>query len=143
MRDKDDMKKTESSAYVRAINEMTGLFETITGSVSLPKELIDDNRQYFGVKADGDGMSTYGINNGDILMFEVTDQISSGEIGCFVFGSARKSVCRLFKEYENGRAYLFGDLKTREPILVDRDDPDFHVIGKLATVIKDVRNKKY
>lgn len=135
--------KKKDKGTIEGLREVTNLFNEKTGVIALPAEMIDSSHEYYGVKADGHGMSSYGINNGDVLMFEVSDQISSGEIGTFTIGPEHKTLCRLYKQYENGEIWLLGDPAIREPIKIDPGDPNFHVIGKLTSIIKDVRGKKY
>jgi SOS-response transcriptional repressor LexA len=81
-------------------------------------------------------MTSAGINDGDLLIFEVGDTLEDGDIGMFFFGKEHKSVCRIYKTYQSGAIYLLGDLK-REPIRVDHDE-NFRIGGKLVGICKAV-----
>lgn len=128
---------------IEELNEVTDLFNVNTKLITLPAEMFNVGSEYYGAKADGDGMLSYGINSGDLLIFEKTDQIASGKIGTFSIGPEHKTLCRLYRQYENGESWLLGDPAIREPIRVDPENPEFYVIGKLTSIIRDVRGKKY
>ena len=85
-------------------------------------------------------MTSAGINDGDLLIFEVADTLEDGEIGMFFYGEEHKSICRIYKRYQSGAVYLLGNLK-REPIRVD-DDENFYIGGRLVGIYKAIQRKQ-
>ena len=137
------MNNKEAKSYIESLKSITDFFQTVNNMISIPTEYIDKNHDYFSTRAAGDGMAVFGIDEGDTLIFEVSDTIASGEIGMFIYGEEHTSVCRIYKEYENGNIFLLGDPNLRQPIQIMPGEQNFHVIGKLTTIMKDVRNKTY
>ena len=137
------MKKADAIKYIESIRKVTDYFENCKGMIPLPEGIIDSNGSYFSCNATGTGMCLYGIDDGDYLVFEVSDTITSGEIGMFIYGEMHTTVCRLYKEYDDGGIYLLGDPNVRQPIKIDKNDLDFSVVGQLVAVVKNMRNKKF
>ena len=47
------------------------------------KTLLSPSKEYFCQYADGDSMINENINQGDLIVFEKSNQIRNGEVGCF------------------------------------------------------------
>ena len=135
------MNKDESGKYISELSEASDFFDrSAKKTMWIPKEFFDENKDYFGARAAGDGMTSAGINDGDLLIFEVADTLEDGEIGMFFYGKEHKSVCRIYKRYQSGAVYLLGNLK-REPIRVD-DDENFYIGGRLVGIYKAIQRKQ-
>lgn len=103
--------------------------EDIIDYISLP--FLSDN--HFAQRASGDSMIGAGISDGDILVFEHTQDISNGEIGAFCVDG--HCSCKRFKKLENG-LILQPENGEYDPILIDKDT-DFRIIGRLKRVVKE------
>lgn len=131
------MDKEEAGKYISELSEVSDFFgRSAKKTMWIPKEFFNADKDYFGAHAAGDGMTSAGINDGDLLIFEVGDTLEDGDIGMFFYGKEHKSVCRIYKTYQSGAIYLLGDLK-REPIRVDHDE-NFRIGGKLVGICKAV-----
>lgn len=137
------MDEKQGEEYLKDLGNTVGYFkeELIDGEIALPADFLDKDKHYFSATAFGNGMSGAGINDGDIIVFEVTDHIESGEVGMFFFDG--KSACRIYRKYDSGKEYLLAANSEREPYEIKPDDKTFHVAGRLAIVIKNVKGKKF
>lgn len=109
------------------------LGEKPTDYFMLPKALCDENKTYFAFTASGDGMALENIRSGDIVIFEETDKIENGDIGCFRFKDNQIACKKYFYDEENKLHILeFCDLK-QKPIIINEKEK-FQVLGKLAFV---------
>lgn len=130
------MNRKQGEKHLEKLGATVGYFkeEGITGSISLPPDFLDDEKSYFSATASGNGMSGVGINDGDIIVFETTDHVESGDVGMFFFDG--KSACRIYRKYDSGKAFLLATDSSREPYEIKPDDNTFHVAGKLACIVK-------
>lgn len=111
------------------------------GTVDLPEDIFQDVKNSFMIRANGNGMHDAGIDDGDYLLFQKTDQLGSGEIGAFVYGTDHRTTCRIYKKL-NEKTYLLATSTEREPVRVD-DDAEFQILGRLLYIIKDVRANRF
>lgn len=79
----------------------------------------------FANPAMGDSMEP-GIHNGDLLIFQVTPEVTSGKIGSFSLNGAY--YCKRFKRLADGSCWLFSDNPAYDPIPI-RPGDDFRVLG--------------
>lgn len=96
----------------------------------LPKSILDLDKEYFSFSVTGNGMINIGIQDGDIVVFETTDFLENGDIGCFIVDG--QPMCKRYffnKEY-NLHILQFEDGK-QAPILVNNKQ-NFKILGKLA-----------
>lgn len=78
------MNKDEAGKYISELSEVSDFFDrSAKKTMWIPKEFFDENKDYFGARAAGDGMTSAGINDGDLLIFEVGDTLEDGDIGMF------------------------------------------------------------
>ena len=62
-----------------------GIFveDNIEEYISLPESLLSSRKDYFCQYADGDSMIDENIQSGDLIIFEKTQQLNNGDVGCF------------------------------------------------------------
>lgn len=118
----------------------TGLFvnDEISEYVPLPTDKLARGKEYFGQYAKGDSMINAGIIDGDIIVFEKTNVIESGKIGCFCIDE-NIATCKRFNKTDSSIILMPANDK-HMPIVVDIMNECFRVIGKLAFVVSDRRN---
>lgn len=138
------MNKKQGDKYFKKLLEGKDFADKsrVTEGIGIPKSWCDQDKSYFCCPSGNNAMNGIGINEGDLLAFEVTDNLNSGEVGLF-FIKDGKSVCRIYKVYDSGSTYLIATDSSVEPYRVDPDDNEFHIVGKLVAILKDVRNKNY
>lgn len=109
----------------------TGLFvdDQVEDYIAVPDKYIKPGHDYFANTASGDSMIGKGIKDGDVLVFEKTSIIESGEIGAFCVGES-EAVCKTFRKLSNGMILLESANESYDPIEIDLTDECFRVIGK-------------
>ena len=138
------MNKEQGEQYLKMLSKTTDFFrsERITSGVGVPVEWTDPDKSYFCCPSGSDAMSGIGINKGDLLVFEVIDTLNSGEAGLF-FCKGDRCVCRIYREYDSGRKYLMTAGNSEEPYRIEPDDTDFHIVGRLAAILKNMKDKTF
>lgn len=114
----------------------TGLFvdDAIIGHISVPVSMLPNkSAEYFAQYASGDSMIGAGIENGDLLVFEKTQQLDNGQIGTFCIDD-NIATCKKFSRV-GGNVYLLPANDSFEPIPVAPDNSCFRVVGVLALKI--------
>lgn len=99
-----------------------------------------DLGDYFGRDTDtfvlrvwGDSMVDAGIRQGDLVVVHHQPTLQSGDIGVVCLGQ-EVTVKRIF--IEAGRIRLQPENEKMSPVFVSRDDPEFHIGGKVIGVIR-------
>ena len=114
----------------------TGLFvdDAIIGHISVPISMLPNkSAEYFAQYASGDSMIGAGIESGDLLVFEKTQQLDNGQIGTFCIDD-NIATCKKFSRV-GGNIYLLPANDSFEPIPVTPDNACFRVVGVLALKI--------
>lgn len=103
--------------------------------VAVPDDNLNPNSEYFAQYAKGDSMKNAGIDNGDIIVFEKTNFLEDNKIGCFCIDEG-VATCKKFKK---GLSYiqLIPANPNYDPIVIDLENTNFRIVGKLRKVIKD------
>lgn len=102
-------------------------------SIAMPEHLFNEEKNYFSFVATGNGMINAGIKDNDIVIFEITDEIKNGEIGCFTING--KPICkRYFYNQEHSLHVLQYEDSKQAPILVN-DNQEFKILGKLFMIL--------
>ncbi|MFV0479325.1 MAG: LexA family protein [Anaerorhabdus sp.] len=117
----------------------TGAFvdDEIIDYVSIPDSKIKSADHYFGQYAAGNSMINAGIVDGDILIFEKTESLSNGQIGCF---SIEDNVVTCKRFSKSGNTIILNPANDRyEPIIIQADNEQFKIVGRLSFVISDRR----
>lgn len=109
--------------------------DNIIEMIAVPSKGLNPSLHYFAQYADGESMKDAGINNGDLLVFERTDRVDNGVIGCFCVDE-NTAMCKKFKMQDN-IVVLQPMNSDFDPIPIDPLNSNFRCIGKLKKVIKD------
>lgn len=103
--------------------------------VPVPSKGLKSAQNYFCQLADGESMKDAGINDNDLLVFEKTDKVESGMIGCFCIDN-NIATCKKYKV--QGSMIVLQPMNSGfEPIVVDPLNQCFKCIGILKKVIKN------
>ena len=109
--------------------------DNIIEMIAVPSKGLNSSLHYFAQYADGESMKDAGINNGDLLVFERTDRVDNGVIGCFCVDE-NTAMCKKFKMQDN--IVVLQPMNSEfDPIPIDPLNSNFRCIGKLKKVIKD------
>ncbi|MEG0366082.1 MAG: S24 family peptidase [Coprobacillus sp.] len=108
--------------------------DNVIDYIAVPEEGLNSNKEYFAQIASGDSMIDAGINDGDVIVFEKSNVIEDGKIGCFCIDD-NVATCKKFKK---GKAFiqLIPANHNYDPIVIDLQDKNFRVIGILKKSIK-------
>ena len=110
----------------------------IEGYFSIPENMINKSKEYFGMYADGDSMINENINPGDLIIFEKSQFLNNNEIGCFCIDE-NIATCKIFQKTSD-MIYLYPANTNYQPIPITVDNTMFHIIGKLAFVLNNRLN---
>ena len=98
---------------------------------TLPVDKLNSNREYFGTIARYDNNIDVGIHKSDYLIFEKTDTLKNGQLGCYVYN----------EYFYIGRYYQYGQdiivvfaSEKYQPIYAN-EISRFQILGRLCTVI--------
>lgn len=109
--------------------------DNILDYVAVPDDGLNPNKEYFAQVAKGDSMIEVGINDGDIIIFEKTNVIDDGKIGCFCIDED-VATCKKIKK---GTTFiqLIPANRNYDPIVIDIENQNFRIIGLLKKSIKN------
>ncbi len=109
--------------------------DNIVDYVAVPNDNLNPKSEYFAQRAKGDSMINAGIDDGDIIVFEKVSTIDDNKIGCFCIDESM-ATCKRFKR---GSSYiqLIPANQNYDPIVVDLENTNFRILGKLRKVIKE------
>lgn len=109
--------------------------DNILDYVAVPDDGLNPHKEYFAQIADGDSMIEVGIDSGDIIVFEKSNVIENGKIGCFCIDD-NVATCKKFKKGDTF-IQLIPANKNYDPIVIDLNNNNFRVIGILKKAIKN------
>lgn len=109
--------------------------DNIIEMIPVPSKGLNPNLEYFCQYADGESMRDAGINDRDLLVFEKTDKVDYGVIGCFCTEN-NIATCKKLTEM-NGIMMLQPMNSDFSSIPIDPYNNNVRCIGKLKKVIKD------
>ncbi len=92
--------------------------------IALPPSMMFSGKA-FGNIAQGDSMEPT-INSGDLIIFQETPEVESGQIGSFSLNG--ECYCKRFRKLADGSCWLFSDNPKYEPIPIKSGD-DFRTLG--------------
>ena len=117
-------------------NAYTDGGEHIRSTMTFPKNLLDDSREYFAIKMPDDSMLKNGISKGDVLIFAFSKTASSGSVVCASCG-VQNAVCRSY--YRNGdeEILIAGD-SAIAPVSA-KEGTDISISGVLAYTLKQYK----
>lgn len=98
----------------------TGMFvdDHIEDYITVPDRYLKRGREYFANIASGDSMIGRGIKDGDVLVFEKTNIVENGQIGCFCVDE-NEAVCKTFRKLGSGLVLLESANEKYSPIEID------------------------
>ena len=108
--------------------------DDIIDYISLPDAILNPKKTYFAQYAKGDSMDGANIHDGDLLIFEKTNILNNGEIGCFCVDN-NEAMCKKFYKTDSGIIMLQPANDKYDPIAVTIENQCFRILGKLAIVI--------
>ena len=109
--------------------------DNIIEMIPIPSKGLNKQKEYFCQYAEGESMKDAGINDGDLLVFEKTDKVDYGVIGCFCTED-NVATCKKLTEM-NGIMMLQPMNSNFDAIPIDPLNNNIRCIGKLKKVIKD------
>lgn len=109
--------------------------DNIEEYITLPNAFLNPKKQYFCQYAKGDSMIGENILPGDLLVFEKTDIIEDGKIGCFCVDHNEATCKKFYQDKATGIITLQPANDAYMPIIVTPEALHFKVIGKLTLVI--------
>lgn len=109
--------------------------DNIIEMIPIPSKGLNEQKEYFCQYAEGESMKDAGINDGDLLVFEKTDKVDYGVIGCFCTED-NVATCKKLTEM-NGIMMLQPMNSDFDAIPIDPLNNNVRCIGKLKKVIKD------
>lgn len=109
--------------------------DNIIEMIPIPSKGLNEQKEYFCQYAEGESMKDAGINDGDLLVFEKTDKVDYGVIGCFCTED-NVATCKKLTEM-NGIIMLQPMNSNFDAIPIDPLNNNVRCIGKLKKVIKD------
>mgnify|MGYP003276447896 CR=1 FL=1 len=109
--------------------------DNIIDYIAVPDNNLNPNNEYFAQYAKGDSMINAGIDDGDVIVFEKTNILDDNKIGCFCIDEGI-ATCKKFKK---GPSYiqLIPMNPKYDPKVIDLENENFRIVGKLRKVIKD------
>ncbi len=93
------------------------------------------NDRTLTVRAMDDGLTEEGILNGDFLTVALQSKVTDGNVAAVQLGE-RLYIRKVY--FERHRVRLEGYGSHPSTLVVDRKTPDFQVIGKVVTVIREL-----
>lgn len=111
--------------------------DNVVDYVSLPIDRLNPRIEYFCQIAQGDSMIGAGIHDGDVLVFEKSSSIDSGQIGCFCIDD-NDAVCKRYKVLSDSQILLMPANDKYDPIPVDVLSHSFRCLGILRWAICDM-----
>ncbi len=115
----------------------TGAFveDNIIDYIAVPDDGLNPYKEYFAQIADGNSMIDVGIANGDIIVFEKSNTIDDGKIGCFCIDEG-VATCKKIKKGPSFIQLIPANPKY-DPIVIDLNNTNFRVVGILKKAIKN------
>lgn len=108
--------------------------DDIIDYISLPDTILNPKKEYFAQYAKGDSMKDANIHDGDLLIFEKTNILENGQVGCFCVDN-NEAMCKKFYKTDFGIIMLQPANDKYEPIAITVENQCFRILGKLAIVI--------
>lgn len=108
--------------------------DNIIDYIAVPDNGLNPCYEYFAQIAKGDSMIDAGIEDGDVIVFQKSNVIEDGKIGCFCIDE-NIATCKKFKRGTSFIQLIPANTKY-DPIVIDLQDNNFRVIGILKKAIK-------
>lgn len=108
--------------------------ENQEGTLRLDRDIAPTS-DTFALRVRGDSMMDAHILDGDLVLVKRANEARNGEIVVALIGD-EATVKTFYKEGVKIR--LQPENKSMEPIFVDKDSPEFRILGKVSSVIRRV-----
>ena len=99
---------------------------------SLPIDKFNTKKEYFGTIARFDNNADLGIQKNDYLIFEKTNSLKNGKLGCFVY----KDYFYVGRYYQYGKDIIIVFASKKFQPIYTNEISHFRILGKLYTVIR-------
>ena len=109
--------------------------ENLEGTITVDSNLVKNPDKVFALKVHGDSMINAGINDGDIILVRQQPMAENGEMVAVLIDN-EATVKRFYKE--DGKIILKPENDNMNPIIVDPEDKNIRIAGKVERVIKKV-----
>ncbi len=108
-------------------------YEEKEGDLYIDSEWVGSRDKTFLLRVRGHSMIDADIRDGDILVVQQTQNCTNGEIVIALLDD-EATVKRFFKEHD--RIRLQPENQTMQPIYVERDYPNFSIIGRVKGLLR-------
>lgn len=103
----------------------------IIGSLAVPLNMLPSKQaEYFAQYATDNSMSGIGIHTGDLIIYEKTSDLETGQIGCFCIDS-KDTICKKYAP-NDGMIVLLSASDSFMPIFVDQNCQRLQIFGKMV-----------
>lgn len=109
--------------------------DNIEDYIKVTDKMLNPHKQYFCQYAKGDSMINENIDDGDLLVFEITQSINNGQVGCFCVEHGDAVCKKFYHDKERGTVILQSANNEYSPIIITPKHEEFKVVGKLVLVI--------
>ncbi len=109
--------------------------ENIEGEVAVDTSFLP-GEETFTLRVEGDSMKDAGIFNGDLVLVKKQKTANAGEIVVAIIGE-EATVKRYFPE--QGKIRLQPENDAYEPIIIDRNSPEFQLAGKVVGLMRRMK----
>lgn len=109
--------------------------ENIEGEIAVDTSFVPGG-ETFTLRVEGDSMVNAGIFDGDYVMVKKQKTAEKGDIVVAIIGN-EATVKRYYPE--NGQVRLQPENDAFEPIMVDRNSPEFQIAGKVVALLRRMK----
>jgi repressor LexA len=109
--------------------------ENIEGEIAVDTSFVPGG-ETFTLRVEGDSMVQAGIFDGDYVMVKKQKTAEKGDIVVAIIGN-EATVKRYYPE--NGQVRLQPENDAFEPIIVDRNSPEFQIAGKVVALLRRMK----
>ena len=109
--------------------------ENLEGTITVDSNLVKNTDNVFALKVHGESMINAGINDGDIILVRQQQVAEDGEMVAVLIDN-EATVKRFYQE--KGKIKLKPENEKVKPIIVDPEDKNVRIVGKVERVIKKV-----
>lgn len=109
--------------------------ENVEGEIAIDTSFLPGG-DTFTLRVEGDSMIDAGIFDGDLVIVKKQKTADRGDIIVAVIGD-EATVKRYYPK--NGRVHLRPENDAYEPIIVDRNSPNFQIAGKVVALMRRIK----
>ncbi len=109
--------------------------ENVEGEIAVDTSFLPGG-DTFTLRVEGDSMTGAGIFDGDLVIVKKQKTADRGDIVVAVIGD-EATVKRYYPK--SGRVHLLPENDAYEPIIVDRNSPNFQIAGKVVALMRRMK----